>query len=1140
MRNRPGFSLVITLMLMILLTVIAVGLLTLSSVTLRAASQGEAMALAKANARLGLMLAIGEIQKELGPDQKITAVSNILNPADPGNATLKHPHLTGVWNSRQEDIAANPDYDRQKYFQRWLVSSPDPEVLRNVSFPQSGSFDNPVLMAGAHGTGNAGQAAYAGGLPVTAANPALRSDLAWWVADENCKGFTNPEDSRMRAQSPPAVHDLLAASGTPGAYGMQAIDPEYPANTPAAAKVLTHRQLTLALSPGSTPRDWFHDLSPYSRGLLTNVVKGGWRHDLNLYLEQPRPSDPWPNSPAPAKTGPNGKYALSEVNDYDILPWKALHHHYHLKERIAMNAGRPLLRAWRGTPGTTPDDLDNPRWNAGVHRPGPVLVRAVVFIAIGSIRNPANPAEYLLRFYTYPVVTLWNPYNVDLTVRASELNFLMVAFPMTHAISINGAFRETFDWVARGASGDNSGAGNQPLLNKDLTLQAGEARMLSPVKWEWNQPSGKLHLLYHMEDVPFVYSQSSPGGQWGDSSGMTDVIASKGAAADRVTISTTVRKWDQGGNAYLLDYPATFDIRGEHAIESAKWDTFQWSQKMGWLHESSTPAIASPDRISQTNKPSATFGEIFNAPRPFMAIDIQLKALDEAELPNKTWRDCIPSHAYQGVTKGLADATPYFSQQYKLQFKTLNSYQEASSYLQTAPDNPIHTYFGGSYFPSAGQSWVTGREIPLAPITSIAQLQHVPQTSCDNMYSSGFHFQNHAIGNSFASPGVPADKIKTGGWPFCLDGWTNSHGGTIDGKKYAMNQFHTRPNIDRSYAANFLLWDDYFFSSMAAQNDVLRSAGNRRTIDQVIREFFDAKAALPNERYQPWLGGKSAGDVTKRLLNGSAVVDNAYREVAAHLLVDGAFNINSTSAAAWKTMLAAAHHKNIVTMEVGARPADSGTHSHVVSRFSMPNGPAAKSGDANPSWQGYHELTETQLDELAEAIVRQVKLRGPFRSLAEFINRRLGPESDERTKYGALQAALEDPAVSINAKLRGAQITEADIATTSYQNKSAALGPRYQGSPPYVTQADLLNVMGPVLSARSDTFLVRGYGQARDASGKIVARAWCEAVVSRLPDYVEPLDTAETEPSKLKSSANKRFGRRFELFDFRWLHEHDI
>lgn len=60
-RHRRGFALVVTLLLMILLTVIAVGLPSLSSISQRSSSQGEAMQSASANARLALMLAIGQM-----------------------------------------------------------------------------------------------------------------------------------------------------------------------------------------------------------------------------------------------------------------------------------------------------------------------------------------------------------------------------------------------------------------------------------------------------------------------------------------------------------------------------------------------------------------------------------------------------------------------------------------------------------------------------------------------------------------------------------------------------------------------------------------------------------------------------------------------------------------------------------------------------------------------------------------------------------------------------------------------------------------------------------------------------------------------------------------------------------------------
>ena len=63
MHKSRGFALVVTLSLMILLTLIAVGLLTLSSIALRSSSEESAMATVRANARLAMMLALGDLQK---------------------------------------------------------------------------------------------------------------------------------------------------------------------------------------------------------------------------------------------------------------------------------------------------------------------------------------------------------------------------------------------------------------------------------------------------------------------------------------------------------------------------------------------------------------------------------------------------------------------------------------------------------------------------------------------------------------------------------------------------------------------------------------------------------------------------------------------------------------------------------------------------------------------------------------------------------------------------------------------------------------------------------------------------------------------------------------------------------------------
>lgn len=126
----------VTLSLMILLTVIAVGLLTLSSISLRASSQGEAMAAAKVNARMALMLAIGELQRQTGPDTRVTARADVLDGSN--------PPVLGAWKSWEGSdhetsgiYAARPVSPGDYAAKKMSVSSPGwfPEIALPCQTP---------------------------------------------------------------------------------------------------------------------------------------------------------------------------------------------------------------------------------------------------------------------------------------------------------------------------------------------------------------------------------------------------------------------------------------------------------------------------------------------------------------------------------------------------------------------------------------------------------------------------------------------------------------------------------------------------------------------------------------------------------------------------------------------------------------------------------------------------------------------------------------------------------------------------------------------------------------------------------------------------------------------------------------------
>jgi type II secretory pathway component PulK len=97
LHHSQGFALVVTLSLMVLLTVIAIGLLSLSSTSLRSSASGEAQSQAVANARMAVTMALGELQKEAGDDRRITADASL-------SKSPTQSHLLWTWSLLQKKI----------------------------------------------------------------------------------------------------------------------------------------------------------------------------------------------------------------------------------------------------------------------------------------------------------------------------------------------------------------------------------------------------------------------------------------------------------------------------------------------------------------------------------------------------------------------------------------------------------------------------------------------------------------------------------------------------------------------------------------------------------------------------------------------------------------------------------------------------------------------------------------------------------------------------------------------------------------------------------------------------------------------------------------------------------------------------
>ena len=107
-------------------------------------------------------------------------------------------------------------------------------------------------------------------------------------------------------------------------------------------------------------------------------------------------------------------------------------------------------------------------------------------------------------------------------------------------------------------------------------------------------------------------------------------------------------------------------------------------------------------------------------------------------------------------------------------------------------------------------------------------------------------------------------------------------------------------------------------------------------------------------------------------------------------MLEGAFNVNSTSVDAWVAQLSSLRGLQIQRLD-GSSAGVANDETPVVRFLDEP---------ASNNWNDLRTLTDEEIENLAKSLVKQVKLRGPFLSFADFVNRRLalGPMDSDPSK----------------------------------------------------------------------------------------------------------------------------------------------
>ncbi|HEY1122030.1 MAG TPA: hypothetical protein VGE67_10535, partial [Haloferula sp.] len=409
-------------------------------------------------------------------------------------------------------------------------------------------------------------------------------------------------------------------------------------------------------------------------------------------------------------------------------------------------------------------------------------------------------------------------------------------------------------------------------------------------------------------------------------------------------------------------------------------------------------------------------------------------------------------------------------------------------------------YFFGGHGANRGTTGATIYEIPQAPLQSIAQMRHANAASI-----ASAPYVTYSVGESRAHPAIPVGSTR-----FAAD--------------------TSRILLDHSWLANDALWDKYWFSTLATLQGTAFTGSDSMTQSALATAFFSGERSLPNPRNQAYLptGTKSEDAAT------SAISERLGTKTSAYVMTKGGFNVNSVSKAAWVSVLTALSDSNI--------PLASGNLEKTgddipTLRVRRPTGGLKEGREIkNQLWNSYRKLTPGEIDTLAEQIVVEVRERGPFLSMSEFVNRRL--MNTDLGQKGALQAAIDHTKINEIMEANATTISATDVASYGWKNSAAVNNTTTgAGAPGEVSQGDLLSAIGSFTTVRSDTFRIRAFGDARDKDDKVIARAWCEATVQRFPEYVDQTDKPEVAAT---TNANKAFGRRFSVVAFRWLHPDEV
>lgn len=992
-------------------------------------------------------------------------------------------------------------------------------------------------------------------------------------------------------------------------------------------KIITINSLPLvSTSSQSAGMPYYFDITTSSYSLPVNVRSGGLKHDLCLLLNKKnlQDTDFAVRSDQDCPIAENSDIPKGTEARFPIGSWQSLYAYYNCWPNGTSNDGDNFSARLHGEvansytrisgsvmDGFSMEVADDPesvdagshgsvfetraRMDQGSKKSGyartPVMLAFTSNYGLHTARSKKSD-RFLLSMTVAPMYLWWNPYNIPMRVRGQQL--WSQSAPYTSMWLLSYCYRgnvgftwgrygmgySTDDMVGAAASEEGVSAafdkldGGQFFQNSDddktgdIVFQPGEVLFFSPGESDNKGQGGSFVLGYQPSNVAdykaHFYTTSRDHMEnfhrIGLKLGCYDPEAEE-VGLDRELLTgfrLSPYRPEVIGVTYGFNGLSRLTIEeqfnGKRAISPN-------AQMIGWYDprdEKISTVIADHRAESGRWRDDGTQSD---SVLPFYIASAGVVAksanmnLDQYVFPGKDFRTKMWQHSNPAFASGgLVNPDDQQRQYNPYQLSAL----DVSAGLTSSPMDSIgNNGFLGITSDGEQVSFASVLELPVHPPFSLAGLAGMrlqpgwyktapsagPFKAASAMRRMSYHagVPGVGIGNSFADPCIPAGDV----YAFHQTNMPQEGGnGQLYGDFY-----------DHGLLINDAMWDRWFCSSVSE----MPGNGKSVEVEDTLNNFLSGKEDLPVARYKKSPTPYSDSQVLARLLE-----DDGWKYIAQYLMIDGGFNVNSTSVEAWTAVLQGLARRQLVTSDgnkLQLVEKDKTEDQVLFSRFmlsttdtsidtlggySMMQGSTQfrKSNAMMAAWGEVRKLDPESIRKLAEEMVKQVRLRGPFLNMSDFINRRLDNAGGETALKGALQAAID--ATDINKSFQDV-VVKPQTNGNMYKFPAAEEGSMYTAAPGYLIQSDVLMALGNVLTVRDDTFTVRSYGCVRNPQKAILAQAWCEAVVQRTMYYVDaandPYDSEflpDGRQGDKLSDANKVLGRQFRIVSFKWLDIWDI